>query len=398
MKKAKFLAALFVSLVTLGVLFTVSANAQSFRTGDSVTTSSNETIDSTLFVAGSTLTIESNVNGDLFCAGQTVVVSGDIEGDIICAAQTMTISGNVSGDVRLASQTITLSGEIQGNATIFTSTLVQDSNGVIGGDLNGASSDTTLSGEVARDVAIASSSLTINGSIGRNIIGNVQDLVLNPGSIVYGNIDYTSENEITQNEGSEVLGTISITTPEQASGSGSIFGISIALIIYILISAIIVSLTLVLIAPRFFNSVTENAIKSPWKTLLVGFLVTFLAPILGFVLLITFFGIPLALTLGVGWLFVALLSGPFSAYLVGRWLLPNSIKPVRIILLGSVVLLMAYLVPILGFFALLFAYWMGVGMLSIEFANRYPKPVYSFSRSETKKVEKSSKAKPKTKK
>jgi cytoskeletal protein CcmA (bactofilin family) len=381
------------NLVIVSAIFGISffgltslVGAQSFRTGDSVTTSSGETIDSTLYAAGTTLTIESDINGDLFCAGQTVVVSGDVSGDIICAAQTMTISGDVTGDVRLASQTITLSGNIDGNATVFTSTLVQDSNGSIGGDLTVASSDTTISGSVGRDVAVASGDFTLNGSVGRDITGALENLTLSSGSIVSGNIDYTSENDLVQNEGASVLGEITRSTPEQASGSGSVFGISLMFILYMLISALIISLTLVLIAPRFFHSVTQHGVNKPWKTLLVGFLVTFVAPIIGFILLLTFFGIPLALTLGVGWLFAVLLSGPFTAYLVGRWILRNSTKPVLIMLLGSVVLLMAYVVPILGFFALVFAYWMGIGMLSMEFYSRYPKPNYDLKESKIKKA------------
>jgi cytoskeletal protein CcmA (bactofilin family) len=386
MKKAKFLAVLFISLIAISGLFATVASAQTFRTGDSVTTSKGETIDSTLVAAGTTLTIESNINGDLFCAGQTVVVSGNVTGDVICGAQTITISGDVSGDVRLASQTINLSGNIEGNATVFTSTLVQDSNGSIDGDLILASSDATISGTVGRDVAVASGSLVLNGTVGRDITGSLEDLVLSSGSLVSGNIDYTSQNELSQADGATVAGEITRSTPEQKSGSGSIFGISIVFIIYILLSALIVSLVLVLIAPRFFHSVTSHGVNRPWRTLLIGFLVTFIAPIIGFLLLITFFGIPLAITLGVGWLFVALLSGPFSAYLVGRFILQNSTKPIQIMLLGSVVLLLSYFIPILGFFALLFAYWMGVGMLAVEFTERYPKPVYELPKDSPKKV------------
>jgi cytoskeletal protein CcmA (bactofilin family) len=378
MRKFKIATLLLVAVLGVGVLFGSVASAQSFRSGETVTTSKDETVDSSLFTAGTTITIDSNVNGDVFCAGQTVVISGDVNGDVICAAQTMTISGNVTGDIRLVSQTITLSGNVEGNASIFTSTLVQDSNGRIGGDLSVASSDTTIAGEIGRDVAVGSGSFTLGGSVGRNIEGDLENLVLSSGSLVAGNINFTSINEISQDSDAVVQGEITRKTPEQASGSGSIFGISIAFIAYTLVSALFVSLVLVLLVPRFFHSVTSRAVKSPWKPLLVGLIVTFFAPIVGFLLLITFFGIPLAITLGAGWMFVALLSGPFTAYLVGRWVLNSSTKPVLIMLVGSLVLLVAYFIPVLGFLALLFAYWIGVGMLSLELYSRYPKPSYNF--------------------
>lgn len=398
MHKFKIATLSLVAVLSVGALFAGVASAQSFRSGEIVTTSKDETIDSSLFTAGTTITVDSDVNGDLFCAGQTVVISGDINGDVICAAQTMTISGKVTGDIRLASQTITLSGNVEGNASILTSTLVQDSNGRIGGDLSVASSDTTIAGQVGRDVAISSGSVTIDGSVGRNIKGDIENLVLSSGSLVAGNINFTSINEISQDSGAVVQGEITRKTPEQASGSGSIFGISIAFIAYILVSAIFVSLILVLLVPRFFHSVTSRAVSSPWKPLLVGLVATLFVPIISFLLMISTFGIPLAITIGVGWLFIALLSGPFTAYLVGRWVLNSSTKPVLIMLVGSLVLLIAYFIPVLGFFAILFAYWIGVGMLSLELYSRYPKPNYNFANVDIKVAKTAKKPKAKSKK
>jgi cytoskeletal protein CcmA (bactofilin family) len=383
----KFKLALVLVLVALGsgVLWTSITSAQTIKTGSSVTTTNSETIDSSLYTAGTDLTIESNVNGDIFCAGQNVIISGTVNGDVLCLAQTITISGTVNGDIRIAAQTANLSGVITGNATVASSSFIVESSGSVDGDLTIASGTVTVIGQIGRDVLVTSGSLNVDGNIGRNITGDLENLIISDSAVVSGNIDYTSINEAEISENAQVLGVVSRSAPEQGGSGTALFGISLAFLVYILISALIVSMVLVLIAPRFFNSVTNHAYPKPWKALLVGAIVAFIVPLLGFILIITVFGIPLALTLGVGYLFVALLSGPFTAYLVGRWVMNKSTKPLLIMLVGSVVLLLTYIVPVIGFFALLFAYWTGVGMLTLELYYRNPNPSYNFEQKEIKK-------------
>lgn len=396
MKKYKLMALSLVGVLSIGVLWTTVTSAQSIQTGNSVTTNSDEVIDSSLYTAGTNVTVDSTVNGDVNCAGQTVIISGTINGDILCLAQTLTISGTVNGDIRIAAQTINVSGAVTGNASVASSSFVVESSGSVGGDLTIASGTTTVTGSVGRDILITSGNLDVDGTVGRNITGDLENLQLSSTAIVSGDIEYTSINEAEIDENAQVAGTTTMNTAEQSSSSGSLFGISLVFIIFILTSAILVSMVLVLIAPRFFHSVTSQALPRPWKALLVGMTVSFLVPIVGLILLLTVVGIPLAITLGVGWLFIALLSGPFTAYLVGRWILNKSTKPLLIMLVGSVVLLLTYLVPIIGFFALLFAYWTGAGMLTLELYYRNPNPSYNFEKTESKKVAPKKKTKTKS--
>lgn len=381
MLKKKFLivpvlvSALFLmSSVLMGTL----VSAQSFRSGDAVSTASNKVIDQSLYAAGKTLTIESTINGDLFCAGQTVLISGEINGDVICAAQNITISGRVNGDIRIASQTFTLSSTVTGNASIAGETFIQNSTSVIEGDLSIGGSDVTLNGKIGRDVALGSNLVTVNGSIGRNIIGEVENLKLLPGSSVAGKIDYKSRNEISQDKDAKVLGEVSRSTPDKKEGP-SLFGISVWFMLFIFFGSLLIALALILIAPRFFNSVSERALPKPWKALLAGIVLSILAPVVLGVLLISYIGIPLAIVLGVAWLLATFLSTFFTAYLIGRWILQISHKPILIMLPGSAVLSIVIFVPIIGFIVFLLAYWIGIGMLALELYSRNPRPSYNFS-------------------
>jgi cytoskeletal protein CcmA (bactofilin family) len=393
MNKFKIAAVFVVAALGSGLLWANVVSAQTIKTGSSVTTSSGDVIDSSLYTAGTDIAVESTVNGDVYCAGQNVIISGTVNGDVLCLAQTITISGTINGDIRIAAQTVNLSGTVSNNATVASSSFIVESSGAVIGDLTLASGTVTVIGQVGRDVLVAGGAVNIDGNVGRDITGEIENLTISDGATVSGNIDYTSLNEADISENAQVLGEVSRSVPEQGGSGAELFGVSLAFLVYILISALIVSMALVLIAPRFFNSVTNRAFPRPWKALLVGAIVAFIVPLLGFILLLTVFGIPLALTLGVGYLFVALLSGPFTAYLVGRWVVNKSTKPLVIMLVGSVVLLLTYVVPFIGFFALLFAYWMGVGMLTLELYYRNPNPSYNFEQKDTKKPAKTKKSK-----
>jgi hypothetical protein len=45
-------------------------------------------------------------------------------------------------------------------------------------------------------------------------------------------------------------------------------------------------------------------------------------------------------------------------------------------LVGASLLLVIYFIPVIGFLALLSAWWIGSGMLLLEVFHRYPKPSY----------------------
>jgi hypothetical protein len=61
-----------------------------------------------------------------------------------------------------------------------------------------------------------------------------------------------------------------------------------------------------------------------------------------------------------------MLSGPFTAYLLGRKLMPNSKKPIWIMALGVISLVIVHFIPILGFIAFIATSIFGTGMILME--------------------------------
>ncbi len=365
------------------VAWTGLTRAHSFRTGANVTSSQAEKIDHTLFAAGNNIDINSEVSGDVICAGQTVNISGTVHGDVICAGQTVRVTGTVDGDVRLAGQTVALGADVKGNATIGAQTFNLESSAKVAGDVTAGSTSSTFNGTVGRDVAVGGDVATFSSVVGRDIKAGVNHLNLTSQARVAGIIDLTSENDINQSADATVGGKVSRHAPAKnpaASKNWAIFGFSVGWFVYWFLAMLLTALALALLFPRVLHSTSEAVIDKPWKALLTGLVSGLVVPVVLVVLAITLIGIPLAIILGLMWLVVVLLSGPFFAYYLGRLILSESSRPLAIMAVGASVLSMLYFIPILGFIAFLAALWTGSGMIVNELMKRTPRPVYDLGK------------------
>jgi cytoskeletal protein CcmA (bactofilin family) len=388
MRKIKLLLGGLSMSVLLLVGYAGLANAHSFRAGTNVIVSSNEKVDESLFVAGNNVDVSSEVFGDVFCAGQTVTVSGTVHGDIICAGQTVTITGAVDGDVRLAGQTVTVSGNVSGNATVASQAFTLSSTSRVGGDLTVTSKSSTLNGSVERDVAAAGETVVVASGVGRNIRGAVTDLQLASSAKVAGDIEFTSNRDVSKADGAVVSGTVTRSEPPRENDviatKTAAFGVG--WLVYAFLAMLAAALALVLLFPRLFHGITNQAMPMPWKALLTGFIASLAVPVVLVVLAITLVGLPLALIVGLAWLLVLLLSGPVFGYYLGRLLLQNSRQPLLIMLAGAGLLFVLYFIPLIGALAMLAALWFGSGMLLQELFARTPRPAYTLAGTPKKKA------------
>lgn len=385
------LASLGLVLAAPIMLWVVSAQAQSFQSGDAVTVPASETVDSSLYSAGNNTDIAGTVNGDVFCVGQTVTISGTVNGDVICAAQTLEISGKVTGDVRLAGQTVSISGQVGLNATVFAQTFTTTATGDIGRDVAGGAQTANFNGKVGRDLTMGAENMTVNSMVGRNIDSVVTQLTLTDNADVGGNVAYTSQNDLNQASGAVIAGEVTKTVPEEPqknNGAIGVFGIALfsLLSLGIFAAMLLTSLVIVLAIPQRLQSSSDLLVQNWPRTLLVGFLAHLIVPIVFIALLVTLLGIPLAIGGGLLWLVVMFLTGPFSAYAVGRLILQkHSDNAIWYMMLGAVILLVLYWIPFVNLFVLLAVGLFGTGMVLREFVPAKPQYRFAAVKTNTKK-------------
>ncbi len=377
MKYKRILGALLAVVLGVFLVGGAASAAGTFKTGDSPNLAKGEKINSSLYIAGSNVTVAGEVDGDIFCAGQNVDITGIVHGDVICAGQSVRVDASVTGDVRLAGQSVTLGGDVVGNATVAGQTFTTDSKSSVGRDATVMSQHATLNGKVGRDLLANGDNINVNGSVGRDVNGDVRQLELGKSSSVGGDIAYTSKNEVEQAKGSKVGGSVQRSEPmndHENKGVHVVAPLASGAWLYFLVSMLIVSLAVVLAFPRKVHYVAENILTQPGRTILVGLVASLIVPLIILALMITIVGIPLALLMLLIWFLLLFLSGPIAGYSVGRLLLKQSKQPVPIMLLGSFVVLVVYFIPIIGFFAMLAVVWFGVGaQLSTIYTGHYQK-------------------------
>lgn len=383
MKKLR-LAALAVTLFAIPLMMGIGlAHAQSFNGGDNINLASGKKVDGSYYAFGRTIIIAGEVNGDVYCAGQTATISGTVHGDVICAAQTLAISGTIDGDIRAAGQTLNIDATVGRNASVAGQTITISAETTIAGDLSLGGQIATINGAVGRDLAIGSQNATVNASVARDIKATGEKLTMGSNSTAR-NVSFTSVNEASLENGSKIT-KYQHHTPEKHEKKQNPMGLKFGLFaaIFIITSLLFTSMVLVILLPKTFEHVTEGALDAPGMSLLTGLVASIAVPVLGFSLLITVIGIPLAIMLGMVWLILLFLSGPFFAFYIGRLLISGSTNPLLVMVVGSVLVLFIYFIPFVGQLLLLIAGLMGTGMILRSLWRNWQRPHYHMEHAHT---------------
>jgi cytoskeletal protein CcmA (bactofilin family) len=375
MKKHKIIIGALLLIGALTVGWAGLASAYSFNTGVNVLLGQGQKINHTVFAAGNTVDIASEVFGDIFCAGQTVTISGKVHGDVLCAGQTVIVNGEVSGDVRALGQTVNVGGHVGGNVSVGGQSFSLNSDAKVDGDLSVGAATATVNGRVGRDLALGGDNIVIAGQVGRNVQGFINRLQFSSGARVQGNVDYTSNLEAAKTNDVFVGGKLTRTDmPRQAQPNNRAV---LALRVYWFAAMLFIALAFTLLFPSALHKLSSIAIQKPWKVMLVGLIASAAAPIVFVLLAITIIGLPLALIFGLLCLVATLLGWVVFSYYIGRLILKNSPRPLLIILTGASLVTIACMLPVIGFITFLVALWFGVGMVLLEAMRRLPRPVYS---------------------
>lgn len=343
---------------------------------NTVTVAKADTHQGSLYAAGNDIVIDGTVTGSVYCAANTVTVNGIVEGDVLCAGKKVTINGVVNGDVRAAGQTVTIGGKVGGSVTTFAQDARIDREGTVGGDLNGGAQDVTISGSVGRDVVLGGETLTIDGEVKGNVDVVLQKLAFGSGAMIGGNLNYGAEKELSFDTAA-IKGTVSFNTvgnrAEEARSAAA--GFAFTVVLMLAASAMVVAL----LAPRFLTRSTEVFAGQRLVTVLAGFAFVFGGPIVVLLLCLSVFLLPIGLALLFAWLVVLILSGIFFAYWIGSELLRSQQNVLVRMLGGIVIILVAYMIPVVGLAVMFAAAVVGSGMLLMTFMHGYRRPSYSIA-------------------
>ena len=335
------------------------ACATVFRHGQTLTIPAGEVIADDLVVSGSTVHILGKVTGNLVAAGGTVDCAGPVGGSLIVAGGTVDIRGPVAASVYAAAGTLAVHTEIGNNLTIAAGTLTVDPGT-----------------RVHRDLTLSAGDATVGAIVGRNVLANAGTLRLDDNAHIDGSL-MANTNRPRIAAGAMVLGQRSITSPAPSRGARHGFA-GWALWQVLTGIALFIAGTIFVATAPLLTTETETMLRHrPWASLLAGLVLLLLGLPLFVVLLVTIIGIPLAFI----WLWLygtaIFLSPIFLAILVGQAILHRPAGQLyTALLLGIVLLIIARLIPILGFVITLAAILLGLGsfILALQARTAHPAP------------------------
>jgi uncharacterized membrane protein YidH (DUF202 family) len=355
------------------LLIPLQASAADLRQGSTVSIGGDERVADDLYAAGGTITVDGTVTGSVLAAGGNITVNGNVGRDLMVGGGTITVNGRVGGSIRAAGGNINLNGTVAEDVVVLGGTVNIQSGGSIGRDLVISGGTVTVAAPVERNVMMTAGTVTLQSKVGGDVSGNVDQLRLD-GAAVAGNLDYTSNNEVSLASGAHVDGTTTRHTPASrgAAGAGNCFLGWLRGLIGIFALGVI----FLLLLPRVSARAIDNERAQPWASLGIGSVILVVTPIvalIAFIVGIFIGGWWIGLLLVPLWILALALGYVASGFLLGRLIFAQlgwgKYHDILALLGGLVVLTLVGLIPYIGWLPSLAAIVFGSGALALAVTN-----------------------------
>lgn len=277
------------------------ALAAHLRQGSAVTVSAGQTVRDDLYVGAGTVDVSGTVDGSLLASSGTTTMSGTVTRDLMVAGGNVNVSGDVKGTIRVAGGAVSLTGPIGEDVVMAGGTLDLGSSAGVGRDVVMTGGTASLAGDIGRNVLAGAGTLILRGKVGGNVQADVNQLRVEDGARILGNLTYTSDNQAFVARGASITGTVRHNraprpTPAERLLDGLV-GWNRTLV-----GLFVLGLIVVLLFPRFAQRTTEALHGSPWASVGLGFALLIGVPIVA----LGIFGI--GLFVGGWWLGLAALA------------------------------------------------------------------------------------------
>jgi len=159
------------SLAAMGTLAAVNpVSAAVVRSGEKVTIGAEETVEDDLYVFGSEIVIDGDVDGDVVAFGRQITVNGNVTGNVMAAGQTVVIVGEAGG-ARIAGQVLKIgsAAKLTGDLLAAGLSLDCEKGSDVAGDMLYAGYQALLAGTIGSDLKASMSNCRLEGKVGGDV-------------------------------------------------------------------------------------------------------------------------------------------------------------------------------------------------------------------------------------
>lgn len=318
---------------------------------------------SDVYLMGDEVTIDYVVDGNLFVIAKTVNINSQIGGDAFIIASQV----NVGEQGYIFSNLFALSQELNVSGVVY--------------DLYSCSQTTNINGYVYRDIKVTSSTVNVNGTVGRNAFiaaeninfpqnaESEKELVSDSKTMIYGDLNYSSPNEIKIPEGS-ITGSVNYSKLDTSEGktTANIIQNYIWNLGTFVVTVAVIWLLILWLAPKFLSKTDYLVSKKIWPSLGFGALTTLAIIFASIILLIIGITAEVAL-LGIGLLVLLLFIGvpiftiSINQFICKKLKIEKNIATFGILIITSAVVWLATLIPFVGGLINLVIKLIGLGII-----------------------------------
>jgi len=265
-----------------------------------------------------------------------------------------------------------LNGEADDDAIVVINGDVEVEHGEVIKGVYIAEGDAFIRGRVAGDVVLVFGDAVIRGRVAGDVVTFGGQAHLGPRARVGGDLIYGDERPLLARS-ARVGGEIEKANWDDSFELPLLLG-AFVLWLAISVSAAILGVLLLLIAPRAAEAVMAQAESRFWTAVWIGAGIFVALPLLGILAAATLLGLPLAFALLLAWLPLAALAYVVTAWTLGRALVKPPSSPFLSFLAGLAILRAAALLPALGLLVSLAAVIVGLGLLGAAIAAARSEP------------------------
>jgi len=325
MQKKRLLVTGFMVLFLIFALssFTYAAGDGNVRFGKNVKMSADETLTGGLFAAGANVEILGKVGGGLKAFGANVLSAGDVQGTLRSCGANVVLAGRYHSKVKAAAANLTLSGTFDGDVNVRAARIIVAPTAVIKGNLIYASAD----------------------------------LIMQKGARITGEV--VQRQVMVEKQWIEKWGR---------QGIKAMIPVGIFFWLISIVALIIVGLLINYLFPKKTDAVISTISQSLWKNLWSGFIFLVVVPMAIIVSFITVVGIPAGIIAGILYGIAIYISTIYIGVWIGRKILGYLKKSMAAaffwpLVVGTIVIGLLTLIPIIGCFFRLFILLLTLGAM-----------------------------------
>lgn len=354
--KSKILLAVFLIIL----LLTSYSLATNETTADPISTTSETTstdqsnwVNSDLLLSEDKVTISNVVDGNAFVAAKEVTVSGEIGGDLFVIADKLNIEGGyVYSSIFACANEITINGVVY-DVYAICNTFNLESNGFIYRDMKINGSTININGKVRRDAYLSANNINLNAEAG---------------TLIYGDLNYCSNSEISIPEGA-VTGETTYSKLNTTVNNNSV-GITILNYVLSLVKTLlftfVIAMILLWLTPKFVERLGKMGVAKSFVSLGIGFATPIAFVIASVLLILSIVGVQL-FTLGMfAFIILAYIGFSVASIFFGKLFtkllkMEGNVKFVLFTLLSTFILWALGQIPVVGWLFSLIIALFGIG-------------------------------------